>query len=101
MSRALRHTDKTIEELRANRLVVAPECSITENPETDDEKKVYCDHAVMIRSRKRCECYAFPKQMWRNGKVCLRATHVKIAADVKDTGKIRAGQQKQKKKSRR
>ena len=100
MSRRIRGTDKTIEELRQNRMVIVDECSMIQNPETDDEKKIFCDHAVMIRSRKRCECYAFPKAMWRNG-MCLRATHVNKKSDSQSSGKVRVGQQKQKKKSRR
>ena len=102
MSRVLKQTDKTIEELRQNRLVVAPECSVIENAETDTEQRVYCQNAFMFRNRMRCQSYAFPKAKWRNGQNCPRATHIQTETETKTaTGKIRVGQQKQKKKSRR
>ena len=110
MSRILKQTNKTIEELRQNRLVVAPECCKTEtitikdgNGEVVNEKELrtYCEKAAMIRSRKRCTIYAFPQTKWRNGQVCPFATHIEREGEKTTAGKIRVGQQKQKKKSRR
>jgi hypothetical protein len=44
-----------------------------------------------------CSVYPFPDIMWRNGGYCPMATHSKPMV-AKDTGKVRVGQQKQKKK---
>jgi hypothetical protein len=44
----------------------------------------------------RCTAYAFPSAKWRNG-VCPLATHI-LAEEDTATGKVRVGQQKQKKR---
>jgi hypothetical protein len=106
----LKQTNKTIEELRENRLVIAPECCRIETIEKtdDDGNKVieevgreYCKKSAMIKNRKRCTVYAFPKSKWRNGQICSFATHVERETETTTKGKARVGQQKQKKKSRR
>ena len=107
MSRNLRQTDKTIEKLRANRHPISQFCSFSEiikkgeDGDPDELSVTYCKNVAEIRGQMRCNCYAYPSAMWRGGKTCLRATHIRETSDNQASGKIRVGQQKQKKKSRR
>lgn len=100
MSRVLKQTDRTIEELRQSRMVIVPECSVVKNAETDAEQIVYCKNAFMFHERMCCQSYAFPKAKWRNGQPCPLASHREVI-ETKAAEKLRVGQQKQKKKSRR
>jgi acetyl-CoA carboxylase alpha subunit len=91
------HTDKVVEELRAKRQPLSTKCS-----KMNPEEYHLCSRADNTVNA--CSVYAYPEQMWRNGKDCLMADDVLRTDLAKRTkhGKIRVGQQKgRKKKSRR
>ena len=55
-----------------------------------------CDHVLKEENFQRCSAFAFPDAKWRLG-ACTLATHIKSDA-AKAGGKVRVGQQKQKRK---
>ena len=87
MARILRQTDKTIELLREGRQPLTDQCG-------------GCKRIIGFEPKLRCDAYAFPAAAWRMGH-CPLATHVSYRPGKTDSGKVRVGQQKQKKKSRR
>lgn len=110
--------DKVIEELMKERLPIHPRCKGEgftadeaknliagecsriealdrfESDKTDGSKDPEQDSDIEIR---RCTTYVNPSMWWREGKRCPMADHYQIQKKDK-TEKVRAGQQKQKKK---
>lgn len=94
MSRTIKQTDRIVEELREGRLPIVEQCK-----RTDDEGNVIaCKRIINFKNRERCAAYAYPETKWRLGN-CFLASHVQTEAEVKK-GKVRVGQQKQKKNRR-
>jgi len=91
MSRVLKQSSRIIDELRAGRQVVVDECLQGEGC-----NRVYTETG----GKKKCIAYAFPQAKWRISR-CVLASNVTDEERVQQTVKVRVGQQKQKKKSRR
>lgn len=91
MTRVLKQSSRIIDELRAGRQEVVEQCL-----EGEGCNRVYSENG----GRKKCIAYAFPQAKWRNGRCVMASNFVDETQNQKD-GKIRVGQQKQKKKSRR
>lgn len=86
MSRTLRQTDHLVEDLRMKRLPI-------------DERCEGCGKVIDERGVKKCMAYVNPQVKWKLGH-CHLANHV-VVSEEQGPSKVRVGQQKQKKKSRR
>jgi len=91
MSKNSVRTNKMIEHLKAIRLDIDERCQ----KEVDGEIKV-CSRA----EGEKCSVYAFPKTKWLHDRDCPMADAFLKTEIVKEPtkGKVRVGQQKQKKK---
>lgn len=96
MSRGPKHTDKVVAELRTMKQHVVAQCL------ANDDKS--CSRVDIVESPSImacCSTYYSPKAAWRNGDCPMADEHLKTKIDTKTGEKVRVGQQKQKKKSRR
>lgn len=92
MTRSLQHNDKRVEELRKIAEPIIDKCR------TEIEGKPYlCSRS----DGEGCRAYAFPAAKWRIGDCPLADEPLRSEDAHKTSGKVRVGQQKQKKKSRR
>ena len=90
-------TSKVIELLKEKRTILAAQCA-KKTMEDDKEVVTTCSRADGVH----CGVYAYPEAKWRNGD-CPMADGFLRSEIVEETqkGKVRVGQQKQKKKARR
>jgi len=87
-------TDRTIEKLKAIRETIVSQCK---REATKQDPRTVCTRS----DGECCGVYAFPKAMWRLGH-CPMADENLIPKIVEiNTEKVRVGQQKQKKKSKK
>ena len=89
MAKSSVRVDKTIEALKVIREPIVEQC-----------KKVIEDelHVCSRSDGEACTAYAFPKAKWRVGDCPLADSELKTKVEVETKGKIRVGQQKQKKR---
>jgi hypothetical protein len=105
------NNQKVVEELRRARTPLADQCSKKiggketdkkNSKENDEENSKEDDGIVHVCSRAvdgYCSAYAFPVAKWKNGDCPLSDTELKtVVVDEQPKGKVRIGQQKQKKK---
>lgn len=87
MSRGM---DKVIEDLRVNAQPIVEQCTKDEKTCSRANKETNC-----------CTAYFSPKACWRIGNCLMADEFLKTITETKETGKVRVGQQKQKKKAKR
>lgn len=81
---------RMVESLKKERQPVVEQCLKGNN-----EKDPVCSKV----NENVCDAYAFPSSKWRNNQHCPLATNI-INEEEVTRGKVRVGQQKQKKKKR-
>ena len=99
MAKSSMRTDKTVERLKEERLPIGERCSTIIKEEGKDDVNHTCSRA----DGEFCGVYAFPKLKWGKDRDCPMADNELRTVVETETvkGKVRVGQQKQKKKSRR
>lgn len=88
---ARNHTNREIERLKKIAEAIVPNCK-----KMIEDKEYVCSRSL---DGIKCSVYAFPAKKWMNGD-CPMADEVlrNMVVEEKTTEKVRAGQQKQKKK---
>lgn len=100
MSKGPKHTNRMIEEMKANlKPIVDGQCekmiTIVNSKKENEEKLHTCSRATTERN---CKVYQIPELQWRRGD-CPMADEALRTAIIEEeaAGKVRVGQQKQKK----
>lgn len=89
--------EKVIADLMEKRLPTVKQCSGV----TTDGKIHLCSRTDVNEKGVYCKVYAFPSAKWRNGDCPMADDELRTVVETDPQGKVRVGQQKQKKKSRR
>ena len=93
MAKSSIRTDKVVEELKVIRQMLSTKCAKKEG-EGDEEQVITCSRADGVY----CSVYAFPEAKWRSGDCPMADSELKTVVEVETKGKVRVGQQKQKKR---
>lgn len=93
MAKGSIHTDKVVEELKVIRKPIIDKCKTTVT-EKGEEKLHICSRS----DGEACNVYAFPTAKWRTGDCPMADAVLRTEELVEEVGKVRVGQQKQKKK---
>ena len=89
MSRGPKHPNKEAERLKEKRSIVDPKCG-----KQEDDKISVCSRV----DGNYCGVYAYPAAKWRNGDCPMADSFLRTEQLVEEVGKVRVGQQKQKKR---
>lgn len=95
LAKTSKRTCKVIELLKEQRTILDPKCG-KQNPDNTDE--------ILVCSRadgNYCSAYAYPSAKWRIGDCPMADSFLRSETEEVTKGKVRVGQQKQKKKARR
>lgn len=92
MSKGPKHSSKVVELLKEKRTILDPKCG-----KQEEDKITVCSRA----DGNHCGVYAYPAAKWRNGDCPMADTFLRTTEIVEEVGKVRVGQQKQKKKARK
>lgn len=94
MSRGLKaYPNKTVVEMRENSKPIVPGKCMKLLPDN-----VTVHQCSRIYNETTCKCYQDPSTQWRLGDCPMADDELREYVEVEETGKVRLGQQKQKKK---
>jgi len=96
MSKGPKHTNKIVEEMKANlKPILDGKCSKMITVPKEGELLYKCSRATEGNT---CKVYQMPELQWRRGDCPMADNPLRTVIEVEDTSKVRVGQQKQKKK---